>query len=93
MDVTVLLFHADDVWRVIWFILIDFVLIKGEEAKLEEVLDDNGDLGGKQNESEQCQRFPFKHNKECCRKSKLNVIFLWTMMQLFFFCMFIQACN
>lgn len=44
MDVTLLLLHADDVWRVIGFILIQFVLVEREEAELEEVLDDDSDL-------------------------------------------------
>lgn len=44
MDVSIFLLHTDDVGRVIWFVLIDLVLVEGEEAKLEEVLDDDGDL-------------------------------------------------
>lgn len=44
VDVTILLLHADDVGRVIRFVLVDLVLVEGEKAKLEEVLDDNGDL-------------------------------------------------
>lgn len=46
MDITVLLLHADDVWRVVRFVLIDLALVEREEAKLEEVLDDDGDLEG-----------------------------------------------
>lgn len=49
MDVTILLLHTNDVGRVIWFFIINLVLVEGEEAKLEEVLDDDGDLEGKQN--------------------------------------------
>lgn len=47
VDVAVLLLHADDVGRVIRFVLVQLVLVEGEEAKLEEVLDDDGDLEGK----------------------------------------------
>lgn len=50
MDVTILLLHTNDVGRVIRFILVYLDLVEGEEAKLEEVLDDDGDLEGKQNE-------------------------------------------
>lgn len=46
MDITILLLHTDDVWRVIRFVLIDLVLVEREEAKLEEVLDDDSDLEG-----------------------------------------------
>lgn len=48
MDVTLLLLHADDVWRVIRFIPFHLVLVEREEAKLEEVLDDDSDLELKQ---------------------------------------------
>lgn len=43
--VTFFLFHPQDVWRVEWFgsVQLQF-LVEGKEAKLEEVLDDNGDL-------------------------------------------------
>lgn len=44
MDITVFLLHTDDVRRVIRSILIYLVLVEREEAKLEEVLDDNSDL-------------------------------------------------
>lgn len=44
MDITVFLLHTDDVRRVIRSILIDLVLVEREEAKLEEVLDDDSDL-------------------------------------------------
>lgn len=44
MDITVFLLHADDVRRVIRSILIYLVLVEREEAKLEEVLDDDSDL-------------------------------------------------
>lgn len=44
VDITIFLLHTNDVWRVIGFILIYLVLVKREEAKLEEVLDDDGDL-------------------------------------------------
>lgn len=47
MDVTILLLHPDDVGRVIRFIPVDLVLVEREEAKLEEVLDDDGDLQAK----------------------------------------------
>lgn len=50
MDVTILLLYTNDVWRVIRFILIHLVLVEGEESKLEEVLGDDGDLQGKQQE-------------------------------------------
>lgn len=53
MDVTILLLHTDDVGRVIWFVLIHLVLVEGEEAKLEEVLDDDSDLGENKMLSEQ----------------------------------------
>lgn len=49
VDVTILLLHADNVGRVIRFVLVDLVLVEGEEAKLKEVLDDNGDLEKKKN--------------------------------------------
>lgn len=49
MDVTLLLLHADDVWRVIRFILIHLVLVEREEAELEEVLNDDSDLELKKN--------------------------------------------
>lgn len=65
MDVTILLLHTDDVGRVIRFILIHLVLVEGEEAKLEEVLDDNGDLEGKQNECQwSCQEVFQSHIRE-----------------------------
>lgn len=44
MDVSVFLLHTDDVWRVIGSILIYLDLVEREEAKLEEVLDDDSDL-------------------------------------------------
>lgn len=44
MDITVFLLHTDDVRRVIRSILIYLVLVEREEAKLEEVLDDDSDL-------------------------------------------------
>lgn len=45
VDVAVLLLHADDVGRVIRFVLIHpRVLVEGEKAKLEEILNDDGDL-------------------------------------------------
>lgn len=48
MDVTFLLLHTNDIRWVIWFILIYLrVLVEREEAKLEEVLDDDCDLEGK----------------------------------------------
>lgn len=48
MDITIFLLHTNDVWRVIGFILIYLILVEREEAKLEEVLDDDSDLGLKQ---------------------------------------------
>lgn len=48
MDITVFLLHTNYVWRVIRFILIHLVLVEREEAKLEEVLDDDSDLEWKQ---------------------------------------------
>ena len=48
MDITIFLLHTNDVWRVIRFVLIYLVLVEREEAKLEEVLDDDSDLGLKQ---------------------------------------------
>lgn len=48
MDITIFLLHANDVWRVIGFILFYLVLVEREEAKLEEVLDDDSDLELKQ---------------------------------------------
>ena len=46
VDVAVLLLHADDVRRVVRFVPVNLqVLVEGEESKLEEVLDDYGDLG------------------------------------------------
>lgn len=50
MDITIFLLHTNDVWRVIRFILIYLVLVEREEAKLEEVLDDDSDLELKQTE-------------------------------------------
>lgn len=50
MDVAVLLLHSNDVGGMSWFIPIDDVLVEGDEAKLEEVLDDDGDLEDKQSE-------------------------------------------
>lgn len=44
VDITIFLLHTNDVWRVIRFILIYLVLVEREEAKLEEVLDDDSDL-------------------------------------------------
>lgn len=44
MDITVFLLHTDDVRRVIRPIFIYLVLVEREEAKLEEVLDDDSDL-------------------------------------------------
>lgn len=44
MDITVLLLHADDVGRVVRLVPVYLVLVEGKEAKLEEVLDDDGDL-------------------------------------------------
>lgn len=48
VDVSVFLLYTNDVGRMIWFIPVYLVLVEGEEAKLEEVLDDDGDLEGKQ---------------------------------------------
>ena len=46
VDVAILLLHTDDVRRVVRFVLVNLlVLVEGEESKLEEVLDDYGDLG------------------------------------------------
>lgn len=56
MDVSIFLLHTDDVGRMIRFVLFYLVLVEGEEAKLEEIFDDDGDLEGQQH---QCQRsFP-----------------------------------
>ena len=44
MDITVLLLHPDDVGKVIWFGLFRPFWVQVEEAELEEVLDDDGDL-------------------------------------------------
>lgn len=51
VDIAVLLLHADDVGRVIGFIHGNLVLVEGKEAKLEEVLDDDGDLKENQRKS------------------------------------------
>lgn len=48
MDVSILLLHADDVWRVIRFVFLHLVLVEGEEAELEEILGDDRDLKGRQ---------------------------------------------
>ena len=48
VDVTIFLLNTDDVWREIWFIFINLALVEGEESELEEVLNNNGDLEGKQ---------------------------------------------
>lgn len=48
VDITIFLLHTNDVWRVIGFNLIHLALVEREEAKLEEVLDDDGDLELKQ---------------------------------------------
>lgn len=65
MDVTLLLLHADDVWRVIGFILIHLVLVEREEAELEEVLDDDSDLELKKNRL-------FKKKKICYEDSVIE---------------------
>lgn len=44
VDVAVLLLHANDVGRMIGSIPVHLALVEGEEAKLEEVFDDDGDL-------------------------------------------------
>ena len=44
MGVAVLLLHTDDVGRVVRLGLLRLVLVEGEEAELEEVLDANCDL-------------------------------------------------
>ena len=53
MGVAVLLLHTDDVGRVVRLGLLRLVLVEGEEAELEEVLDANCDLhiGGEENKS------------------------------------------
>lgn len=44
VDVAVLLLDANDVGRVVGFVPVQLVLVEGKEAKLEEVLDDDGHL-------------------------------------------------
>lgn len=48
MNVSVLLLHTNDVGRMVRFALVNFALVEGKEAKLEEVLDHNGDLEERQ---------------------------------------------
>lgn len=50
MDVTVFLLHTNDVGRVKRFVLV-YARVEREEAKLEEVFDDDGDLEGKHHQS------------------------------------------
>lgn len=45
MDVAIFLLHTDDVGWVKRFVLLEG-LVEGEEAELEEVFDDDGDLEG-----------------------------------------------
>lgn len=48
MDISIFLLYTNDVGRIIGFIPVYLVAVEGEEAKLEEVLDHNGDLERKQ---------------------------------------------
>lgn len=66
MDVTFLLLHTNDIRRVIWFILIYLrVLVEREEAKLEEVLDDDCDLEGKKNCCQRSHQLCFITSRFC----------------------------
>ncbi len=83
MDVTVLFLHTNDVGRVIRFVLIYLVLVEGKEAKLEEVLDDDGDLEAKQKVNEAAKTMSQLSNQTSDRLWLTVILLLGSNMIVF----------